>query len=573
LSFVSPFYSTDKAIFTLMKKIIFAVLGILLLAVLAILWWLKKDGADPYQEVTWGKFAGSCPPSELPAKDYGKDFAGCDYSVPKSEIPTFTEVDFAYTNSYDAKRSLPLMASAMIDVDGDGIDEVFVGGGLDQQDALYRYDGDEFINVSREVALPNKPVGKTQGAVSFDLDGNGFNDLLLSGTYGLVWYKQNEAGFRLVNIERSSAATTTIGDFDNDGDADIFLSAYLYKDKMEGQTIFKDAAYGASSLLLRNNGDETFEDVTEEFGLTYTHNTFQGVFVDVDKDGFLDLVVAYDTGEARTYKNQGGKKFSMMPSPMTGKFGYPMGIGVGDYNNDNRVDFFFSNTGSSVSSFLARGDLEDEDEYVASWLLYKNDGDFTFSDAATEAKVADFEFSWGAVFEDFNLDGRQDLVVAENYVAFPPHKLFKLPCRFLLQRPDGTFAAVEDQAGVVNKNYAITPLASDFNLDGYPDLVYANIDGTVKALLNDGGDANYIAFRFAENAKHVGSSVTLLLDDGSQLSDVYVVGEGLASDQTSTLTFGLGSTASKLTSATITFPGGKQEEILSPEINQVHLID
>ena len=81
---------------------------------------------------------------------------------------------------------------------------------------------------------------------------------------------------------------------------------------------------------------------------------------------------------------------------------------------------FFSNTGSSVPIFLARGDLAEEDVFVSDWILFKNEGNFKFSDAADEAMVADFEFSWGAVFADFNLDGRQDLAVAENYVDFPP---------------------------------------------------------------------------------------------------------------------------------------------------------
>ena len=172
--------------------------------------------------------------------------------------------------------------------------------------------------------------------------------------------------------------------------------------------------------------------------------------------------------------------------------------------------------------------------------MFKNNGDFTFTDVAESAKVADFEFSWGALFEDFNLDGRQDLVVAENYVDFPPHKLFKLPGRFLLQRADGTFAAVEEQADVVNKNYAITPLSSDFNQDGYPDLVFANLAGKMKAHINKGGSANFIAFRVPENAKYAGAQITVTKKGGKKLSDVYVIGEGLASDQTSTLTFGLG---------------------------------
>jgi len=560
-----------------MKKTIIIIIAILLLAVLAILWFLKKDTADPYQDMSWGRFGGSCPTSEMPSDDYGKKFQSCDYSVPSEEIPTFTKVDFNFKNNFDAASSLPLMASALVDLEGDGVDEVFVSGGLGEQDAIFRYDGDEFIDVSREVSLPAKPDGVTYGAVSFDLDDNGFTDLILSGDYGVRWYKQTEAGFESIDLEvplnsKSSAATTTIGDFDNDGDADIFLSAYIYVDQMEGQTIFKDANYGASSLLLQNNGDQTFVDVTEAFGLSYVHNTFQGVFVDVDKDGFLDLVVAYDTGEARTYRNDGGKKFVMMSNPLTGNYAYPMGIGVGDYNNDDQIDFFFSNTGSSVPSFLAKGDLGEGDVFKSKWMLFRNDGGFSFSDVAEETKVADFEFSWGAVFEDFNLDGRQDLAVAENYVAFPPHKLFKLPCRFLLQRPDGTFAAVEDQAGVVNKNYAITPIVSDFNLDGYPDMIYANLAGKVRAYLNEGGESGYIAFRFAENAKHAGSKVKLTLDDGSIMSDVYVIGEGLASDQTSTVTFGLGDQERIPVSAEITYPGGATKEISNPEINKVHMI-
>lgn len=138
--------------------------------------------------------------------------------------------------------------------------------------------------------------------------------------------------------------------------------------------------------------------------------------------------------------------------------------------------------------------------------LRRNDGNFKFTDVADETKVADFEFSWGALFEDFNLDGRQDLVVAENYVAFPPHQLFKLPCRFMVQRPNGTFAAVEEQAGVINKNYAITPLSSDFNQDGYPDLVYTNLNVTSQAFINKCGENHYLSIKFPETSAYAGTA-------------------------------------------------------------------
>jgi len=556
-----------------MKKVLLILLAIIVVAVLGILVFFKSDSTNPYAETNWGRFSGTSVQADSPDDNYGKDFQGCDYSVPKEEIPVFKNASLSWNNEFDNTKSLPLMGSALIDVDNDGVDEIFLGGGVLQEDALLKYTNGGFVE--SEFDLPAKPDGTTTfGAVSFDLDTDGRTDLILTGNYGVVWYRNTGDRFEASTIsvplnDKSEAASVTMGDIDHDGDADIFVSAYIKLDKMEGQTIFKDFNYGGSSLLMINNGDNTFTDKTEEFGLTYVHNTFCAVFVDVDNDGFLDLVVAHDTGEVRTYKNEAGTRFTMKTNPTTGKYAYPMGIAVGDYNNDGNVDFFFSNTGSSVPEFLAKGDLADEDEFIGTWMLFENRGDFNFKDAADETKVSDFEFSWGALFHDFNLDGRQDLVVAENYVDFPPHKLFKLPGRFLLQREDGTFASVEDQANAINKNYAITPLTSDFNSDGYPDLVFANLSGDSKALINAGGSANHIAFRFAENAKNLGAKVTITKNDGSILSDVYVIGEGLASDQSSTLIFGLG-TDESIASATIVYGDGSQQSIDSPAINTVH---
>ena len=220
---------------------------------------------------------------------------------------------------------------------------------------------------------------------------------------------------------------------------------------------------------------------------------------------------------------------------------------------------------------MARGDLEKEDVFISDWLLFKNEGNFTFTDVAKQTKVADFEFSWGAIFQDFNLDGRQDLVVAENYVDFPPHQLFKLPCRFLLQGKDGTFDAVEQQAGTINKNYAITPLTSDFNQDGYPDLIYSNLNGPTKAFINKGGNHHYLSVRFPETSEYVGTAIHATTTSGKKISEYYVIGEGLGSDQTNTLTLGLGE-ETIVESLLIVYPSGETQTIVKPEIDKVHLL-
>ncbi len=527
----------------------------------AVLLILKHDGANPYVRP-------------------------CDLSVPAAEIPLFRETPLAFTRPFDPATTLPVMASSLIDIDGDGVDELFLGGAKGQADALFRFRDGAFTDIAAEVNLATTDKQNSLGAVSYDLDGDARTDLLVARDDGLWLCKNTPSGFVWTKLDitfdpKSAPISVTVGDYDNDGLPDLFVSCYLKPEFMEGQTIFNKPGYGAQSLLLPNSGADRagvvrFEDTTAQAGLTYVHNTFVGVFVDLDDDGRLDLAVAYDTGEPRIYHNIDGKHFDATPTPMSGRFGYPMGIGVGDFDNDGRPDLFFSNTGTTVPTFLAKGDLRKDQQLVTSWLLFHNEGGMSFTDAAGPMKVADFEFSWGAIFEDFNLDGRQDLVVAENYIAFPVHQFFKLPCRFLLQRPSGVFAAVEEQAGVVNRAYAITPLTADFNQDGYPDLAYANLGGASRVFLSRGiGGAapanHWVKVRLAETGANAGASVRVSTASGRTLTDFYVVGEGLASDQSSTLVFGMGQ-SDRPTSIRVRYPGGREETIDSPQLDHTYLV-
>jgi hypothetical protein len=464
----------------------------------------------------------------------------CDFTVSDSIIPKFSAVDLPFVHRFDDKKSLPVLGSALIDVDGDGIDEIFIGGGYDQQDAIFYFNSDKFEPWKGSISP--KSHAATVGAVSYDWDQDGLADLLVARDDGVFFYRNETDSFTISKLdivlnEQSNPASITLGDVNKDGFIDIFLSTYIKKNLMEGQTIFNKENYGSSSVLLLNNRDNTLSDVTQTYGLTYVHNTFQGLFLDINDDGWLDLVVAYDTGEPRIYRNESGKHYSLITNPMTGKFGYPMGIAAGDINNDGLIDLFFSNTGTSIPEFMAKGDLQEGQELVTDWLLFQNEGESQFTDVAKSLNVADFEFSWGCLFEDFNLDGRQDLVVAENYVSFPPHALFPLPSRLLVQLPTGKFASVEEQAGVLNRFFAITPLTSDFNNDGYPDLVYININGQARAFINKGGKGQYIKIRLSDSNESIGARVTLRFTDGSSLTEWNMVGEGLGSDQSNSLIF------------------------------------
>ncbi len=496
-----------------------------------------------------------------------------EVTIHADAIPEFTPVPLDFTHKYNGETSLPLAASALIDIDNDRVDEVFFGGGMEQEDAIFAYRDGKFVDITKETQLPLKGITTTTvGVVSADMDNNGYCDLIIGREDGLYIHYNTQGKFTAQKIDtpvnaKSNPAGITVGDIDKDGDLDIFLATYLKKELMEGQTIFEDYTYGSTSELLLNEGNNTFKSITKQAGLDYIHNTFQGVLVDIDNDTWLDLVVVHDTGEARTYKNNGNLTFTMKENPLTKKFAYPMGLAVGDYNNDGLVDFMFSNTGSTLPRFIAKGDIKDASKFNEKWILFKNEGNFTFSDAAEEAKIADYEFSWGCTFADLNNDGLQDLMVAENYVDLAPNKLFRLPSRVLIQKEDHTFVPTEKQSGLVNPHFGITSLVSDFNKDGYLDMIWTNIDSPSLAYINKGGTNNYVQVDLKDNALSQGAKVTVVTPT-KKLTDWIVSGEGLASDQTALVNFGLG-TETAIEKIVINYPNGTEFEVTNPKINQV----
>jgi len=470
-----------------------------------------------------------------------------DYEVDMSgvEVPLYTASEIAFDQGNDFSKSLPFMASAIIDIDGDGVEELFLGGGQDTPDGLFRYADGRMTAIPGAAGITKGKVA-SYGALVLDADRDGRSDLLVAREDGL-WLHHNEGGrFDTQKLDAKMPEGTVplsiaVADLNRDGAFDMYVAGYIRNDLVEGQNIFREG-YGGESRLFLNDGHNHFTDITEQAGLKYKHNTFQAMFQDVDRDGLEDLVVAHDTGHVLTWKNLGGLKFKQMPNPGSEEFCYPMGIGITDLGNDGLPDFFFSNVGSTTPDFMVRGDLKDDQMSNWKWMLFRNRGSFRFEDVAAQMKIADYEFSWGGVFEDLNLDGLEDLIVSENYIGLPPYRLkfLRLNGRLLLQTPRGEFAPAGRQAGVINPAFSIAPLTADFNQDGYPDIVHANLDGPSQLFLSKGGHARYLKVRLPDDVASIGATIKVSLDDGRVLSRPFVSGEGLCSDSSHILTFGLG---------------------------------
>ena len=481
---------------------------------------------------------------------------------PDSEIPAYNEVPLAHAHQYNGKKFLPIMGSAIIDVDNDGISELFLAGGENQNDVIYNYSGEKGFVALTDIGINKKNDDATYGASVVDMNNDGKDDLLLARDSGGYIYFNEGASFREQKIDlflnkKSRVASFSPGDINADGHIDLYVNAYLAREAMEGQNIFNKEGYGATSVLLLNNGDNTFKDITKSSGIHYVHNTFLGIFVDMDEDNDLDLVVAHDTGHVKTWKNNGDLTFTDTKNPFSDVYGYPMGIAAGDYNNNGNIDFYFSNVGPTAPKMLASGDLKDDQVFHTDLMLMENQGNMQFVDSSQKAKLADYEFSWGTTMADLNLDGRQDILIAENYVSLPFQKIFKLPGRMLLQRSDGTFASVEKEAGVVNKNYEIAPLLADFNGDGYLDQIRVNLSGTTRAFISKGGEHKFLKVKLPSTATFLGSKVEVTMSDGTKKYDWHLSGEGLCSDQEHTMVFGLGKSLVPNTIA-VTLPNGQK---------------
>jgi hypothetical protein len=492
--------------------------------------------------------------------------------IPQGETQLrFEAVDLPFTHKADLENSLPFLASAAIDIDGDGVDELFLGGGNRQVDAFLAFRNGKFEPL--KITLTKGEVDATHGAATMDLDNDGDVDLLVARESG-VWYHENQGGrFGSVRLNLDLAENTTplsigLADINQDGLADMYVAGYIKISLVEGETNF-DKTYGGYSYLFQNAGDGDWIDISKSAGVWRKHNTFIGLFADLDNDRDSDLIIAQDTGVIEMYSNNGDMTFTPIPNPSV--YSYPMGVAAGDYDNDGLLDLYFSNVGYTMPSGLLRGNLKKDDPFNPAYMLFHNDGDLKFSDKAETMNAARYGFGWGTVFADMNLDGKEDLLIAQNYARFPAQKLLtKYPGK-ILQNYGDQFQPVENIAGAENRKYAISPIISDFNQDGWPDLVWANLDGQSQAYINKGGENNYIKVRLPNVARSINARVIATSAYGVVQSKQVITSQGLGSDQGRDIIFGF-KPNDFVSTIKVEFQDGSMETFNKPEMGQTIMV-
>lgn len=508
---------------------------------------------------------------------------------------------------------------AVLDFDNDGKPDIFLLNGSTinaelgkekpPKSALYRNLGNwKFEDVTKKAGVENERWG--MGVAVGDYNNDGFPDMFV-GNYGVSrLYKNNGNGTFSDVAEKVGLAVTgwhtgaTFGDFDKDGLLDLFVPAYVDFDlknlPLSPNEGAKEAAAGrsfcqfrgepvmcgprglkgAKDSLFRQKPDGTFENVSEKAGVNDEGDLygFSSVFIDVDGDKDLDLLVVNDSTPKQLYLNNGDGTFDEVGYPSgiavneNGREQAGMGLAVGDYNNDGLVDFHITNFSDDSNT------------------LYRNDGEGTFTDITFQAGIGETTIpflGWGTAFLDYDNDGWKDVITANGHV-YPLVDKFSWGTSWAQQLILFQNRIADPRTGRIRyerieaapntalaQSFTTRGLATaDFDGDGLVDVVLNNIDAAPALLRNvSKGTNNWLGIKLTGDVSKktprdaVGSSVFVTTGKLRQRFDV-ISGAGYASQNDLTIFVGMGS-AQKVDKLEIIWANGQTEVVSVDQINLV----
>ena len=344
----------------------------------------------------------------------------------------------AYSLDYWNDRLLRVDSSGMQgcavgDVNGDGLDDVYVCQSSSLPNRLFLHSLDNTaIDVSAAAGVDWHE--QTHGALLIDMDNDGDQDLVISTTVALVLMENDGHGkfaLRSTIARARGAYTLCAADYDLDGDLDIFACVYLARWRrrqvLAAPVPFHDARNGGRNVLLRNEGNWKFNDVTREAGLEAeaTRRSFAAAWEDFDNDGDLDLYVANDYGRNNLFRNDQGKFTDVAGSAQVEDQSFGMSGSWSDFNRDGWMDLYVANMFSAAGNRIVHqrkfrpnesAEVRQQFQYMARGnSLFQNTQGGRFRDVSSPAHIMMGLWSWGSQFVDLNNDGYEDIVVANGY--------------------------------------------------------------------------------------------------------------------------------------------------------------
>jgi hypothetical protein len=494
----------------------------------------------------------------------------------------------------------------LIDYDNDGWLDIYVANGstfdaLDGKEtpphaALFHNNHDgTFTDVAAKAGVTNDRWAF--GVAIADYDNDGWPDIYVTNWGKNRLYHNNHDGTFTDVAEKAGvqlgnwSTGATWGDYDGDGRLDLFVPGYVHFDRDNlpsgGENGVADTfctfrgvqvncgphgLKGEPDHLFHNNGDGTFTDVSEKAGVADKPGYYglSSLFVDMNNDGKVDLLVANDSTPNYLYINKGDGTFeddsysSGYALNEAGRETASMGIAAGDFENNGMEDVF--NTTFS-------------DDYK---VLYRNDGDANMTDVSYQMGIAEITvpfLGWGDAFLDYDNDGWKDLMMADGHV-YP--QVDKEPWGTSWAQRPMLFHNIEGKkfepvpavegTGLADVISGRGMAVGDLFNDGKLDVVINVMDGHPVLLRNVSPDHNHwLELKLVGGPKSprdaVGATVYVTANGMKQRGDVLSGGSyGSTSDPRPH--FGLGQ-ATTVDDIEVHWPSGRIEHFSAPGIDRI----
>ncbi|MBV9267538.1 MAG: VCBS repeat-containing protein, partial [Acidobacteriaceae bacterium] len=331
---------------------------------------------------------------------------------------------------------------SVADIDGDGLDDLYVCQPAGLPNRLYRNRGDgtfEDITEASGVGV----LENTACALFADFNNSSRQDLIVVRSSGPLLFVNEGNGkfrpkpdaFRFSNDPQGTFTGAAVADYDRDGWLDIYFCLYVYYQgagQYKYPTPYYDANNGPPNFLMRNNRDGTFRDVTAESGLNRnnTRYSFCCAWTDSNGDGWPDLYVVNDFGRKNLYRNNGDGTFTDVAAEAgVEDVGAGMSVCSFDYDNDGAEDLYVADmwtaageriTGQAIFRKNSSASVRElYRKHAMGNSLFRNAGKGRFADKTSAANVGMGRWSWSSDAWDFDHDGFSDLYVTNGMISGP----------------------------------------------------------------------------------------------------------------------------------------------------------
>ena len=328
-------------------------------------------------------------------------------------------------------------------------------------------------------------IGEGMSVSVSDYDNDGDSDLFITNYGNFKLYRNNgDKTFTDVSIFAFPDGIkdwwyggSTWGDYDLDGDLDLYVAGYVDFSRRPQYTSlrFPMDFGGLPNTMYRNNGNGTFTDITPELNILTdaSRKSMQVIFHDFNDDGFPDLFVANDTDANGFYLNRGNGTFKIFsgPSGLSTTDG-SMGLTIGDANNDGMIDIVYTNYAAEVNTLAYLIDNNSSNDGVLKNAVFTHSFDSPMVHKLSWPKI-----SWGPGLFDMDNDGDLDLFFANGHLnsVSGDNRQFNL---LFENNGKGFYKDISNSSGILatGKRIHRSAMFADYNNDGKMD-IYITVNG------------------------------------------------------------------------------------------------